>query len=456
MRLTAGTPATLDVPYLSQSVLLCGGAALAMVERWWGRRGVYSEDFANLVKPALGGILTTDLAAAAVARGWDARVFHGPPDLVRQYLTEGVPVVALIQVARNRFHYVVVVGWGAGRVTFHDPAGAPFTSVDEAMFLTRWAAADRWAMALRPAPDPTSGPPVAPANWAPPDPMPCAPWLDHALDAVAARQLDDASRLLSLAGRNCPWEPLVLRELAGVRFKQGRHVEAIPLAAEYLSLVPGDRHGWQLLASSRYLTGDENGALDAWNRAGRPTIDLVRIDGTREVRFQRIAAAISLPHGAVLTRSRLALARRRVSDVPALRWSAVDYQPVAGGVVEVRVAVVERPGMEPAWLLAASNAVRALAQNEVGLEVASPLGTGELWKAAWRWQSARSRASVQLDLPANLGFPGVVHVEGAREQFRFAPDPSGAAAAAEARRFASLGFSAWAAGFLRSSAAQAL
>ena len=32
---TAGpTPTVLDVPYLPQSALLCGGAAVAMVERW--------------------------------------------------------------------------------------------------------------------------------------------------------------------------------------------------------------------------------------------------------------------------------------------------------------------------------------------------------------------------------------------------------------------------------------
>ena len=33
----------LPVPYVSQSLLLCGGAAVAMVERWWGRRGVFGK-----------------------------------------------------------------------------------------------------------------------------------------------------------------------------------------------------------------------------------------------------------------------------------------------------------------------------------------------------------------------------------------------------------------------------
>jgi hypothetical protein len=107
----------LDVPYLPQSELLCGGAAVAMVERWWGRRGVYAEDFAGLVRPELRGIRTTDLASAARARGWETRAFDGTPEEVRRILSQDVPVVALIEVAPDRYHYVVLLGWSDGRVT---------------------------------------------------------------------------------------------------------------------------------------------------------------------------------------------------------------------------------------------------------------------------------------------------------------------------------------------------
>ena len=70
---STGPPAALQVPYLPQSVLLCGGAAVAMVERWWGRRGVYAQDFADLVRPAEGGILTTDLVPATRRRSANPR-----------------------------------------------------------------------------------------------------------------------------------------------------------------------------------------------------------------------------------------------------------------------------------------------------------------------------------------------------------------------------------------------
>lgn len=448
--LPTGQTAVLDVPYLPQSVLLCGGAAVAMVERWWGRRGVYAEDFADLVRPALGGILTTDLASAARARGWDTRVLRGTPDLVRQNLREGVPVVALIQVARDRYHYVVVLGWSDGRVVFHDPARAPSTTIDETQFLARWTGADRWALVIRPAPAAAA---TASADTVPVDSMPCPPWLDRALDAVTAKRLDEASRLLAEAAQACPSEPLVLRELAGVRFKQGRHAEVIRLATEYLALVPGDGHGWQLLATSRYLTGDPDGALRAWNQIGRPTVDLVRIEGTRGIRFQGIAGAMSVPHGAVLTPSRLALARRRVSDIPALRRAVVEFQPVPGGIVEVRVAVVERPMVERAWRLVAAGAIRAVAQNEVGLEVASPTGAGELWSGNWRWESARPRVVFRIDMPADLGFQGVIGIEGAWERFRFALDTANATVLEESRRSAIVAFGGWVTAGVRPSAA---
>ena len=142
--------AALDVPYLAQPILLCGGAALAMVERWWGRRGVYAADFADLVRPALGGIRTSDLEAAARARGWDTRATDGSPALVQQLLRDGVPVVALIEVARDRYHYVVVLGWSDGRVVFHDPADAPSITMDENKFLARWTGANRWPITPSP------------------------------------------------------------------------------------------------------------------------------------------------------------------------------------------------------------------------------------------------------------------------------------------------------------------
>src|SRR5262245_42382702 len=120
-----GRHVLVDVPYLPQTPELCGGAALAMVLRYWGDRTVQPGDFRSLVKPSARGIETTDLVAAVTARGWQAFSGEGPSgtiaDLQRQ-VDQGRPVIVLIELTPGRFHYVVVVGVTPSSVVFHDPA----------------------------------------------------------------------------------------------------------------------------------------------------------------------------------------------------------------------------------------------------------------------------------------------------------------------------------------------
>jgi hypothetical protein len=447
-----GPPPVLEVPYLAQSELLCGGAAVAMVERFWGRRGIYAEDFVALVHPELRGITTTDLAAAAQARGWETRAFDGTPDEVRQLLAQGAPVIALIEVAPGRYHYVVLLAWSDGRVLYHDPARGPFRTMDDAAFLTEWSGARRWAMVLLPAsPLPATAVNNQPLPLAT-DSMPCRPWLDRALDAVAADRLDDAADLLAEAAHACPAEPLVLRELAGVRFKQHRLAEAIGLSEQYLAQVPDDPLGWQLLAASRFLSGDREGALEAWNQVGKPTVDLVTIDGSREVRFGRIADAMDVAHGTVLTSSQLAMARRRVAELPALRHAAVTYQPVEGGQVEVRAAVAERPVLRPWWQLLASGALSAITQHQLGVSIASPTGGGELWSAAWRWEDAHPWLVLRVEVPMRLGVNGVIGIGGGWERFRYSTGAARQGVFEESRRSGGAIFGAWVSPAFRPSA----
>ncbi|MEP6472452.1 MAG: papain-like cysteine protease family protein, partial [Gemmatimonadota bacterium] len=345
----ASAPVTIDVPYLPQSELLCGGAALAMVERFWGRRGVYAEEFAGLVHPELHGIRTTDLAEAARRRGWATNQFDGTPEAVQSILADSVPVIVLIQVAPGRYHFVVLLSWSNGRVTFHDPAVAPSRSMAAARFLKAWDGGLRWAMTIAPDSKPAAQPPAA-VSQAPPFNWPaCAPHLPLALGVPlnTEARLEGAAASLENAMSGCPNEPVLLRELGGVRFKQRRFVAAESLAVLYVAAVPGDTLGWELLASSRYLLDDGAGALDAWNAIGKPSVDLIRIDGVRRIRFSVIATAIGIRHGGLLTRDNLTLARRRVAELPALSAASIGYQPVPGGLVEVRAAVAERPLLPP-------------------------------------------------------------------------------------------------------------
>jgi len=412
----------LQVPYVSQSELLCGGAAIAMIERWWGRRGVYAEDFSYLVHRDSGGIFTADMAPVLRSRGWNAEVRSATSALVSQSLVAGVPVVALIRVGPQRYHYVVIVAWNDTDVTYHDPAVRPFAVTTVRNFEQQWESTNRWAMFVRPTPVATPPPNATHALPSLPvlhDSLPCRPFLDQAADAAAADHLADADRILAVALAECPSEPLVLRELAGVRFRQGKQSDAIRLASAYTQRAPLDSLGWQLLASSRYLAGDARGALVAWNVIGRPTIDLLRIDGTKRVRFGVLARAIGVTPGRVLTPSRIELAARRIADVPALTSADVRYRAGAGGVVEVRAAVVEHPVVAPWPQLLLINAARTMVRDDVELAVSTPFGVGEVWTAHYRWESADPRVALLLDIPTQIGLPGIVSLERSWETYRF-------------------------------------
>jgi ABC-type bacteriocin/lantibiotic exporter with double-glycine peptidase domain len=162
----SGTVRLLDVPYVPQTEALCGGAAIAMVLRYWGEPAILAEDFATLVEPGGAGIRTDTLVRAIRARGWTASPLTGTPSDVRSQLAQGRPVIALLQAGAGSFHYVVLVAWANGGVILHDPARAPFRTSAEQAFDDAWAGSGRWALLIlppRPGGDP-GGPDSAVSN----------------------------------------------------------------------------------------------------------------------------------------------------------------------------------------------------------------------------------------------------------------------------------------------------
>src|SRR4029079_2413139 len=153
---TAASAQTLAVPFLPQTEDLCGGAAAAMVMRYWGDADAYPDAFSPLVDHSAGGILTTALAADLERRGWTAGAGPGDTTELAKELGRGRPIVALIEDRPGRYHYVVVVDRSNGRVVVHDPARGPSRTLDGAHFDTAWARSGRWMMILLPPPAPAT------------------------------------------------------------------------------------------------------------------------------------------------------------------------------------------------------------------------------------------------------------------------------------------------------------
>jgi predicted double-glycine peptidase len=146
----------LTVPYVRQTKALCGGAAAAMVFRYWGDGQADPNQFAPLLDRAAGGLATGVLAKAIEDRGWRVVRFTGSIESVADLLRDGRPVIVLLKVRNGRFHYVVVVGTIDTRIVVHDPARGPSRSVPIRKFLDAWEAAGFWALLVLPGRPPLS------------------------------------------------------------------------------------------------------------------------------------------------------------------------------------------------------------------------------------------------------------------------------------------------------------
>lgn len=436
----------LDVPYLPQSEALCGGAAIAMVMRFYGVVNVYAETFSHLVDHDAAGIRGQDLLTALEVRGWRAQSFRGDPSLVQSHLRARRPVVALIEDRPGRFHYVVIVGWSAGRIILHDPARAPFRMLDEKQFTDLWAASGYWTLATTPPAEPSPGDRALPTG-APPEEAssparktttPCDAMVEEGVRLSGTGDLEAGRRLLAVAATECPASAAPWREMAGIHALKAEWGEAAETARHALRKDAADPLASRILATALYLDGDPDGALAAWNNVGEPVIDLVNVTGLERTRYLVVARQMALHPQDLLTRAALQAARRRLAELPAAQTTHVSYRPGENGRAQVDAVVLERPRFPVGLVPLAATAVRTLTDRELAASIASPSGGGELWSASWRWWARRPRVAAGFAAPAPFG--GVWRTDGFAERQSYA---EGNAIREESRRRAAFQVSDW-------------
>jgi hypothetical protein len=442
--------AILDVPSLVQSEELCGGAAAAMVLRYWGARGLVAEDFASLLDARVHGIRGDVLAAEIRRRGWIAQTFRGDEHTARQHLERGRPLIALIEDRPGRLHFVVLLAWTEGHVVFHDSARGPFRVATKAAFLATWAVTDFWTLlvlpdadsATRPAPDPETNTTRAGAAF-----VTSADGCDAAVaDGVRLEHAGDrnaADLALSAALARCPDSSIAARELAGLRFVQSRWNDAAELAARAVEQAPDDAHAWRLLAASRFLLDDPDGAIAAWNHIGEPKIDVVRLDGLDRTYDTVAHDLLNLVPHAGLSLSDLQRARRRLALLPAASTTRVAYRPISNGLVEVEATVVERPRF-PGRLGLAAIGTHALIERELVFGATVPAGSAVRLNVGWRWWTERPRLAITFSTPAAFGRSGLWEVDGFWERQSYdLGRPASAVIVEENRKRIALSYSDW-------------
>jgi predicted double-glycine peptidase len=409
-----GKLTVLDVPFISQSEDLCGGAAAAMVLRYWGERGLTAESFAHLVDRSAAGIRTDALLRELTQRGWMAAALDGTDEAVDAELQRGRPVLTLIEDRPGRFHYVVVVATTREAVIFHDPARAPLRVVGRAEFSRRWQATRRWMAVVVPG---ARMPEVAPASVEAPRAAPgaCDQLVAGGVAQAQAGDVPAAERSLT-AALSCGGAA-AMRELAGVRVLQRRWADVEALSATATAIDPGDPYGWRLLGTSRFVQNNRFGALSAWNHIGEPKLDLLTVAGLGRTRQRVVESLVGTEPGTVINPGTFIRSERRLLELPAASSTAIDLVPKPGGLAELHATVNERPVLpSDIWSYAAIGAIAA-SRRELAISTGSLTGGGESLRLEWRFWPDRPRVGVTLDAPAPWG--GVWGAGGFSERERF-------------------------------------
>jgi hypothetical protein len=469
---TTPPPSVLDVPFVPQSEALCGGASVAMVLRYWGDDSVDARSFAPLVDDSARGIRAKVLTDQVRSLGWRAVAFRGSLGELGRQIGRGRPVIVLLRVSPERYHYVVVVAVDRESVLVHDPARAPFRRLSARDFLRMWAPSGAWSLLVVPPDRPVERPRAAPLAGAtsedsaslatvatPADsaagtgsvPASCHERVGQAVRLAAEGNLAEAASRLERTAAACPDSASPLRELSGVRFRQRRWSEAEDAARRALTLAPGDAYTTRLLASELYMAGKRSEALRSWNEVGEPRLAALRVYGLERVRYGVVSRRVRFPVDGVITPDRLALARRRLGAVPAFARVRVGWNAQGAGKADLQVAVLERRlfrGGLPGIVLGLA---AGIPERAVRLETGSLVGAGETWAAAWRWWEERPRISLQLRTPDAAGLAGIWDVVGfwERQAFRATSGLAAPATLHEERWHGGLGMAAWATPELR-------
>jgi hypothetical protein len=159
------------------------------------------------------------------------------------------------------------------------------------------------------------------------------------------------------------------------------------------------------------MSGDIEGALDAWNHLSEPKADLTRVDGLHRTRYEAVADQVDLDPKYLLTWNEYRRAERRLDELPAASDARIRLVPLPQGGAQVNVSVVERPLLFEGRYDAVAFLARAAMNYEVALRLSSPLHLGETWTANWRFRKNRPRVLLGLNVPAVGGWPGLWHVE---------------------------------------------
>lgn len=310
---SAGAQVLDGVPVHEFGVDRCGAGSLSAVLEYLGDPVSMAELDAVLPKATNNGVLSLDMILAARARGHEARLVAGSPELLEATLLSGRPAILMLQVldapglGKDYYHYVVADGVDPERSLFRLQFGdgkrrwAPLAGLERAwkgtghtLILVEPAAEGAVADASRP----PGGPPASGPDRA----------LSYGMALEDAGRPDEAAAVYRGALEREPESARAWANLGNAEAADGRLGEAETAYRRALALDPDHRDALNNLAWL-LLDGGE------------------RLEEAEELARRAVAAGGPDPHLALDTLARIQAAQGRCEDSAETFGHALDAAP---------------------------------------------------------------------------------------------------------------------------------
>jgi hypothetical protein len=403
----AALAAALNVPFVSQEKDTCGAAALAMVLAYLGQPVPHDEIAGALLDKELRGIPGSELERFARERGLSATAYKGDLAHLREFVNKGRPLIVAWDMGRGRFHDVVVVGLSGDDVIVNDPARGAFRREGLERFLRRWSGAGYWTLLVAPGGEPAEISPAPAASVS----ESYEELIKRGVASGREGRMDDARQALEQAVALEPRRPEALVERGGLRFLAKEYDAAITDFERALDLRKDD-YTREMLATSLFLGGRIDDALEQWNRLGQPTVQSVGVVGTEHVKPAWVQREVTVKPGVMLEPKHLEGTRLRLAETGLFRTSDLHPVPLGGGKVDFEVAVVERHGLWDHWAEFVARSVVYALSEKVRLRYYNLLGTGIMLSGEYKWESTQPRLMGSLYWPRPAGLPVSLYVDG--------------------------------------------
>jgi hypothetical protein len=234
--------------------------------------------------------------------------------------------------------------------------------------------------------------------------------------------------------------------MAALELRRENWTAAALLADAAVRRDPQDWLGWKLLATSRFLAGQREEALRAWNRIDEPRLDLVQINGFDRTPTRVVYQYLGEEPQTLLTPERLRRVERRIDALPTAQLSRVSYRPLPGGTAQLEVNVVERPAFSSPLSVLLQSGVRALSEGAIGADLFAIAPSGDSVRLGGQWRPNRSHeAALSVSALHFLGLPGIVTAEALThgQSYRISPASPEGPPVRERRDRASLSLAHW-------------